>query len=51
MENGFAVVQDGKVVAKEEDFGNACELEMFLSEKHPDSKFQVKEFVGCIIES
>lgn len=50
MDSGFVILKDGEIVGKEQDFGNACELQMILDERHPDSKIQVKEFVGCIIE-
>ena len=33
--------KDGATVAIEEDFGNAAEHEMFLSELHPDEKFTI----------
>ena len=51
IENGFAIFQDDTVVSVEADFGNAAELEMVLSEMHPDSKFTIREFrkFGAII--
>ena len=56
IENGFAVFQDDTMVSVEADFGNAAcsaaELEMVLSEMHPDSKFTIRKFrnFGEIIE-
>ena len=33
--------KNGETIAIEEDFGNAAEHEMFLSELHPDEKFTI----------
>tara|TARA_B100000131_G_C17954881_1_gene547990 strand:+ start:510 stop:764 length:255 start_codon:yes stop_codon:yes gene_type:complete len=51
IENGFAVFLDDTVVSIGDDFGHAAELEMVLSEMHPDSKFTIREFrkFGAII--
>ena len=51
METGFLVLKDGEIVSKEFDLGNASELHMVLCEMHPESKIEIREFVGCIISS
>ena len=51
METGFLVLKDGEIAGKEEDFGNAAELHMVLCEMNPDSKIEIREFVGCIMSS
>ena len=51
METGFLVLKDGEIASKEGDFGNAAELRMVLQEIHPESVIEIKEFVGCMVES
>ena len=50
-ETGFLVLKDGEIVGKEEDLGNAAELHMGMCEMHPESKVEIREFVGCIMSS
>ena len=51
METGFLVLKDGEIVSKEFDLGNAAELHMVMCEMHPESKIEIREFVGCIMSS
>ncbi len=51
METGFVILRDGEIVGKEKDLGNASELHMVMCEMHPNSKVEIREFVGCIISS
>ena len=52
MEEGFLILlKDGEIVGKEEDLGNASELHMVMCEMHPESKVEIREFVGCIMSS
>ena len=51
METGFLVLRDGEIAGKEADLGNAEELRMVLREIHPESVIEIKEFVGCIVET
>ena len=51
METGFVILRDGEIVGKEKDVGNASELHMVMCEMHPNSKVEIREFVGCIISS
>ena len=50
-ETGFLVLKDGEIVGKEEDLGNAAALHMVMCEMHPESKVEIREFVGCIMSS
>jgi len=51
MEQGFLLLKDGEIVGKEEDIGNASELQMVLSEMNPNSKIEIREFIGCMMSS
>ena len=51
MEQGFILLKDGEIVSKEEDIGIASELKMVLSEMNPNSKIEIREFIGCMISS
>ena len=51
MEEGFLILKDGEIVGKEEDLGTASELHMVMCEMHPESKVEIREFVGCIMSS
>lgn len=52
MEHGFVILKnETEIVGQEACIGNACELQMVMQEAFPNDTFDVREFVGCIIES